>query len=107
MMPFRPMPCRRLFALALVAGLWMTPACAPSAPSAPPPAAGAKTPPVASEPREVRVATASEAVWERVLRLTGELTAAEESTISTKVAGRLERLDVDVGTRVQAGQIVA
>ncbi|HUR28677.1 MAG TPA: biotin/lipoyl-binding protein, partial [Planctomycetota bacterium] len=58
-------------------------------------------------PREVFVTEARAAVWERVLRLTGELVPAEESTISTKVAGRLASLDVDVGSRVHQGQVIA
>ena len=54
-------------------------------------AAGA-TAPQAGEPVAVRLAVAREDVWERSLRVTGELTAFEEATLSTKVAGRLEVL---------------
>ena len=76
--------------------------CSPSAPASP--RAANSTPAVA---REVSLAVASEVVWERVLHLTGELVPAEESTLSTKVAGRLASLAVDVGTKVHQGEILA
>ncbi len=81
-------------------GLLLAASCGPDAPPVAP------TPPPAA-PREVSVAPVSDAVWERVLRLTGELVPAEQSTVSTKLAGRLEELAVDVGTRVTQGQMLA
>ncbi len=83
-------------------GLWLTAACAPTAPA--PSAAETKSP---EAPREVSVAQAGDVVWERVLALTGELVPAEQSTISTKVAGRLASLTVDVGTKVHQGDVLA
>ncbi|HTF90389.1 MAG TPA: efflux RND transporter periplasmic adaptor subunit [Planctomycetota bacterium] len=81
--------------------IWLAAACSPSAPSksAPPPSAAA--------PRDVAVAQVTEAVWETVLHLTGELVPSEESVLSTKVAGRLESLAVDVGSVVRRGEPIA
>ncbi|MEO6709126.1 MAG: efflux RND transporter periplasmic adaptor subunit [Planctomycetota bacterium] len=53
------------------------------------------------------MAQVAEAVWEKVLHLTGELVASEESVLSTKVAGRLESLAVDVGSIVHRGEPIA
>ena len=38
---------------------------------------------------------------------TGELFAEDQATISVKVAGRIAKLHVDLGSRVEAGQIIA
>lgn len=77
-------------------------ACAPTGADSPAtPAAGD------AAPREVRTAVAQEETWERTLRVTGELSAFEEVTCSTKVSGRLEGLGVDFGARVKAGQSLA
>lgn len=57
--------------------------------------------------RDVRTAAVSEAPWQRTLRVTGELAALDEATISVKVPGRIEELDVDVGTRVKKGDLLA
>lgn len=57
--------------------------------------------------RTVRVAAVREEPWERVLRVTGDLIAFEEATISAKVAGRLATLAVDVGSRVKRGEVLA
>lgn len=73
-----------------------------------PASTGAAAPTQGSEPvRDVTLTVAEEQVWERVLRLTGELAPAEAATISTKVAGRLETLTVDVGTPVRKHECVA
>lgn len=64
--------------------------------------------PVTNEPaREVQTATVAEEHWERMLRVTGELAAFDEATISVKVPGRIELLDVDVGTHVKQGDVLA
>lgn len=42
-----------------------------------------------------------------VVTANGELFAEEVATVSTKVPGRVTRLTVDLGSRVEAGQIVA
>ncbi len=96
------MPGRHLLFICLGAGLWATAGC--SRPGAAGAAASEQHP---DAPREVMVTVAQEQVWERVLRLTGELAPAEAATISTKVAGRLESLGVDVGSVVHKGDCVA
>lgn len=58
-------------------------------------------------PREVRVVPATERPLPRTVAATGTLAADEQVTLSAKVAGRVERIDVDLGTRVQRGQHVA
>ncbi|MCK6447212.1 MAG: efflux RND transporter periplasmic adaptor subunit [Planctomycetes bacterium] len=58
-------------------------------------------------PREVRLAPAEEIGWERSLRVTGELVEHEAATLSTKVAGRVAELSVDLGTRVKRGEPIA
>ncbi len=93
---------RHIPILCLGAGLWLAAGC--SRPGSSSAAAPEKRP---EAPRDVRVAGAEEQVWERVLRLTGELAPAEAATISTKVAGRLEALTVDVGSVVHKGDCVA
>ncbi len=57
--------------------------------------------------RTVELASVRDEVWPRTLRVTGELAAFEEATLATKVAGRLATIDVDVGTRVKAGEPLA
>lgn len=44
--------------------------------------------------------------WPRILHIQGNLVAADEALVGTEVAGRVERVDVDVGSRVEAGQIL-
>lgn len=84
-------------------------ACGPSS-SAPtvdatPAATGA--PVEAARPRAVEVRTAAFQSWGRTLRVTGELVAHESATIAAKVPGRLAELRVDVGARVEPGEVLA
>ena len=58
-------------------------------------------------PREVRVVPAAERALLRTIAVTGTLAAEDQITLSAKVAGRVERIDVDLGTRVRRGQAVA
>jgi RND family efflux transporter MFP subunit len=58
-------------------------------------------------PRDVTTAVVVEAPWERTVRTTGELAAYDEATISVKVPGRIDKLDVDVGSRVKRGDVLA
>ena len=44
---------------------------------------------------------------ERVVIATGTLAAQEASTLSAKVAGRLMRLAVDIGSVVRQGEVIA
>ncbi len=87
--------------LCLGAGLWLAAGCSR------PGSSGAAAEQRPESVRDVHVAVAQEQVWERVLRLTGELAPAESATISTKVPGRLETLTVDVGSVVHKDDCVA
>lgn len=63
----------------------------------------AQAPPV----REVRVVPAGERALPRTVTATGTLAAEDQVTLGAKVAGRVERIDVDLGTRVRRGQPIA
>lgn len=56
---------------------------------------------------EVRVTRVSNRSWERVLTVLGTLESMDQATLSTKNAGRLKRLWVDVGSPVKVGDILA
>lgn len=58
-------------------------------------------------PRTVRVAHADLRLIERTLQVVGTLLPHDEATISAQVAGQIERIHVDIGDRVAAGQVVA
>ena len=66
----------------------------------------AKAQPAASV-REVRVVPAVERALPRTVAATGTLAAEDQITLSAKVAGRVEKIDVDLGSRVRRGQTVA
>ena len=91
-----PPPYRAALALLVLA------ACAPDSGSMSPPATADQLP-----ERQVRTAVAGLEVWPRVLRVTGELEAFEDVTVSTKVSGRVESVAVDLGSVVEAGQELA
>lgn len=57
--------------------------------------------------REVRLATAESARLPRTVEVTGTLAADEQVALGLKVAGRLDRMAVDLGTRVRAGALLA
>jgi membrane fusion protein, multidrug efflux system len=57
--------------------------------------------------REVRVVPAAERTVPRTVAATGTLAAEDQLTLSAKVAGRVERIDVDLGSRVRRGEAVA
>jgi RND family efflux transporter MFP subunit len=59
------------------------------------------------EAREVRVAKAEEARLSRTVDVSGTLAADQQATLGLKVAGRLEKLFVDIGTPVRRGQAIA
>jgi RND family efflux transporter MFP subunit len=67
----------------------------PQAPAAGPPA------------REVRVVPAAERSLAKTIAATGTLAAEDQMTLSAKVAGRVESIDIDLGTRIQRGQALA
>jgi multidrug efflux pump subunit AcrA (membrane-fusion protein) len=59
-----------------------------------------------AETRVVRVVAATEKETERTVYSTGILAARDQATISVKVAGRLEEISVDVGSKVKQGDII-
>jgi RND family efflux transporter MFP subunit len=63
--------------------------------------------PAKEEARAVKVATASLRPMEKFLTVSGTLAAQEESTLSVKVPGRLEKVAVDLGSVVKRGDLIA
>src|SRR5713101_2044521 len=59
------------------------------------------------KPIRVRVFRASLQTIPEVITATGELSAEDTATISAKVAGRIEKLNVDLGSLVEQGQVLA
>jgi RND family efflux transporter MFP subunit len=57
--------------------------------------------------RQVRLATAEEGRLTRTVAVSGTLAADEQAELASKAAGRLERVYVDIGTRVRRGQVLA
>jgi RND family efflux transporter MFP subunit len=57
-------------------------------------------------PRAVEVVAAQEARIERTIAVTGTLAAEDQVTVSFKVAGRLDELEVDLGSPVAHGQLL-
>ena len=64
-------------------------------------------PHAADQPRQVRVATASEARVARKVSATGTLAAEDQVILGAKVPGRLSEINVDLGSRVKKGQVIA
>ena len=62
---------------------------------------------VAGEARQVEVSPARADSLVRKIAVTGTLAAEEQVTLSMKVAGRLDQLSVDLGSRVTQGQVLA
>lgn len=63
--------------------------------------------PPAGPPREVRVATAEEGRLARTVDVSGTLAADEQAELSFKVTGRLQQMNVDIGSPVRRGQVIA
>jgi RND family efflux transporter MFP subunit len=61
----------------------------------------------AEGPRQVRVVEAERAVLPDVVAVSGTLAAEQEAELGMKVAGRLSQVAVDLGSRVQRGQVLA
>lgn len=57
-------------------------------------------------PRVVQVAPARRSQMERMVRVTGTLAAEEQVSVGFKVPGRLQALNVDLGSAVQQGQVL-
>lgn len=63
--------------------------------------------PEEAAPRQVRTVAVSPQPLTRVVTVTGTLAAEEQVALAFKVAGRVERVAVDLGSVVKAGQVVA
>ena len=61
----------------------------------------------AAAPREVSVVTAALEPLERTVSVTGTLAAEEQVALSFKVTGRVHELNVDLGSPVRRGQVLA
>lgn len=61
----------------------------------------------ADRPVTVRTATLRPETIPETVTATGELFAEDQATIGVKVAGRVAKLHVDLGSRVEAGQVIA
>ena len=61
----------------------------------------------AKQDRNVRVARVELRPMERAIPATGTLAPQEQSTLSAKIAGRLERINVDIGSEVRRGDVLA
>ncbi|MET0556634.1 MAG: efflux RND transporter periplasmic adaptor subunit [Vicinamibacteria bacterium] len=61
----------------------------------------------AAQPRAVKTARAAEVQLGRSVVVSGTLAAHNRATVATKVPGRLQVLNVDLGSRVEKGQILA
>jgi RND family efflux transporter MFP subunit len=95
------MSARAVIVLAVVAlGVW---GCRGERPAA----AQDRPRPQGPPAREVRVIPAGERALPRTVTATGTLAAEDQVTLGAKVAGRVERIDVDLGTRVRRGQPIA
>ncbi|HYO15261.1 MAG TPA: biotin/lipoyl-binding protein [Thermoanaerobaculia bacterium] len=57
--------------------------------------------------REVRLARAEEGRLARTVAVSGTLAADEQAELGIKVAGRIERIFVEIGDRVRRGQPIA
>jgi RND family efflux transporter MFP subunit len=90
--------------LLLVAALTVSSGCNASSPSAI--AAGSEAPTNVIA-RSVKTARVRSFPFETVVIASGSLAAFDRSVLSTKVAGRLEALSVDLGSEVQAGDLLA
>jgi RND family efflux transporter MFP subunit len=97
-MPLRSMLLLAVAAIGLASCRGEHPAAAQDRPRQPAEAAPA---------REVRVVPAAERALPRTVAVTGTLAAEDQITLSAKVAGRVEKIDVDLGSRVRRGEPIA
>lgn len=97
-MSVRPLIVVTLVALGLVGCRGEHPAAAQEKP---------KPQPQGPPAREVRVVPAAERTLAKTIVATGTLAAQDQLTLSAKVAGRVEIIDIDLGSRVRRGQAIA
>ena len=73
------------------------------------PSTASNTPPapLKRSARIVSVATVSQRPTERTITVLGSLLARQEVLLSAKVSGRLKTIQVDIGTTVKSGEVVA
>ncbi len=94
----------RITALVVVAaGAFALTSCGSDRVDAAKPAAGRP----AGSPRTVRIERVAEIPMDNVIEVSGTLAAYETATLGLKVPGRISRITVDLGSRVQRGQLVA
>ena len=100
-------PCFVRFPLVLcpmlVTVLLLTAGCGGAAPAA----TGAAGDGTSGEPTAVRVQPARETTLVRTVTVTGTLAAEDQVAMGFKVAGRIEGIAVDLGSRVGPGQTIA
>lgn len=65
-----------------------------------------KAAPAAGPPKAVKTTPTTAARWARSIEVTGALVAFEQATVAAEVAGRVVSVQVDVGTPVEAGQVL-
>ncbi|MBI4752695.1 MAG: efflux RND transporter periplasmic adaptor subunit [Acidobacteria bacterium] len=58
-------------------------------------------------PVEIRTATAIERLIERNIETVGQLVADDEVTVSSQVRGEVSEMNIDLGSFVKAGQVIA
>lgn len=86
--------------LSLIVAAALLPGCGKGPAPGKPSAAGQKA-------RVVQTISAEMRPMERTVPATGTLAAQEVATVSTKVSGRIQRLEVDLGSVVRAGDLIA
>jgi RND family efflux transporter MFP subunit len=91
------------FLLALALGALSLSACRGEVPAS----AAQEKKPSGPPPREVQVVQAAEQPLPRTVSATGTLAAEDQVTLSAKVAGRVEKIDIDLGSRVRRGEPIA
>ncbi len=94
-----PRPLCQLAAVALFAAAAVS-GCGQAAPAGKP--APVPASPVAA--REVSVTSVALQAWPRTVRVQGSLLAFENATIGSKLSGRVESVEVDLGSVVKKGQ---
>src|SRR5262249_18534496 len=85
----------------LLAAAVVSHACSPSRPAA------ADISPSDAAPRQVKTVTVAAQPLTRTVAVTGTLAAEDQVSLAFKVAGRVEKVHVDLGSVVREGQIVA